>query len=50
MLASLVLIAAPDGKLIHMDHVAIAALVLALIIPFTVHVLERLVRAREAVS
>jgi predicted MFS family arabinose efflux permease len=50
MLASTFLIAAPDGKLIHMDHVAIAALVLALIIPFTVHVLERLVRAREATT
>lgn len=50
MLASSVLIAAPDGKLIHMDHVAIAALALALIIPFTVHLLERLVRAREAVT
>jgi predicted MFS family arabinose efflux permease len=50
MLASVFLIAAPDGKLIHMDHVAIAALVLALIIPFTVRLLERLVRAREAVT
>lgn len=48
MLASLALIAAPDGKLIHMDHVALAALAVALIIPFTVHALERLVRAREA--
>lgn len=50
MLASLVLIAAPDGKLIHMDHVALAALALALITPFTVRALERLVRAREALA
>lgn len=49
MLASIFLIAAPDGKLIHMDHVAIAALFLALIIPFTVQALERRVRIREAV-
>lgn len=47
MLASLVLIARPDGKLVHMDHVALASLMLALIIPFTVHLLERRVKARE---
>ena len=48
MLASSVLIALPDGKLVHMDHVAMAALVLALIIPFTVRALERRVKARES--
>jgi MFS family permease len=48
MLASFVLIALPDGKLVHMDHVAIAALVLACAIPFTVHLLERRVKARES--
>ena len=50
LLASLVLIALPDGKLLHMDDVAIAALVLALVLPFTVHLLERRVKAREGES
>jgi predicted MFS family arabinose efflux permease len=48
MLASFVLIALPNGKLVHMDHVAITALVLACAIPFTVHLLERRVKARES--
>lgn len=48
MLASFVLIALPDGRLVHMDLVALAALLLACIIPFTVNLLERRVRIREA--
>jgi predicted MFS family arabinose efflux permease len=48
MLASFVLIALPDGRLVHMEAVALAALVLALAVPVTVLLLERRVRAREA--
>jgi MFS family permease len=48
MLASFVLIALPDGRLVHMEAVAIAALVLALAVPITVLALERRVKLREA--
>jgi predicted MFS family arabinose efflux permease len=50
MLASFVLIALPDGRLVHMEAVAIAALVLALAVPVTVLLLERRVRLREALA
>ena len=48
MLASLLLIAAPDGKLIHMDHIALGALFVACLVPFGAFILERRVRARES--
>jgi predicted MFS family arabinose efflux permease len=46
MLASLVLVAAPDGKLLHMDQVALAALVVACLVPIGAGVLERRINAR----
>jgi predicted MFS family arabinose efflux permease len=49
VLASLVLVAAPDGKLLHMDQVALVALGLACLVPIGAGILERRVRAREAV-
>jgi predicted MFS family arabinose efflux permease len=49
MLASAMLIAAPDGKLIHMDTVALGALVVACLVPFGAYVLEKRVKAREAI-
>jgi hypothetical protein len=48
MLASLVLVAGPDGKLWGMDRIAWAALVVALLVPVGAFLLERRVRAREA--
>jgi len=48
MLASLVLVASPDGKLSGMDRIAWAALVVALLVPVGAFLLERRVRAREA--
>lgn len=50
MLSSWWLIALPDGKLARMDHVALAALLLALVLPLTVRLLEKRVKAREAAS
>lgn len=50
MLASLFLVAAPDGKLLGMERVAWAAIALALLVPFGAVVLERRVRARELVG
>ncbi|RYZ09581.1 MAG: MFS transporter [Myxococcales bacterium] len=47
VLASLVLVAAPDGKLLHMDQVALAALVVACLVPFGAGLLERRVNARQ---
>jgi predicted MFS family arabinose efflux permease len=47
MLASLVLVAAPDGKLTGMTEVAWAALAVACLVPIGAAVLERGVRARE---
>lgn len=48
MAASVVLVAAPNGALEHMDRVAWAALVLACLAPFGIIALERRVRLREA--
>jgi predicted MFS family arabinose efflux permease len=48
MLASVVLVAAPDGKLTGMTEVAWAALAVACLVPLGAAVLERGVRAREA--
>lgn len=48
VLASLVLVAAPDGKLVHMDRVALGALLVACLVPFGAHALERRLRARDA--
>lgn len=50
MLASLVLVAAPDGSLSGMSQVAWAALVVACLVPVGAHVLERRVRAREGTA
>jgi predicted MFS family arabinose efflux permease len=50
MLASLLLSAAPDGKLVGMDEVALAALAAACLVPFGIALLERRVAAREAAS
>lgn len=50
VLASLVLVAAPDGKLIHMDQVALAALAVAALVPIGAGVLERRVKLREAAA
>jgi hypothetical protein len=47
MLASLVLIAAPDGKLIGMDKVALGARFVACLVPVGAGILERRVRARK---
>jgi predicted MFS family arabinose efflux permease len=46
VLASLVLVAAPDGTLLHMDQVALGALVVACLVPIGSFVLERRVNAR----
>ncbi len=48
ILASSVLLATPDGKLVHMEQIAWAAMLVAGLIPFTVALLERRVKAREA--
>jgi predicted MFS family arabinose efflux permease len=48
MLASLLLVAAPDGRLIGMERVAWGAIALALVVPIGAFVLERRVRARDA--
>ncbi len=48
VLASLVLVEAPGGKLLHMDQVALAALALACLVPVGAGVLERRVNARDA--
>lgn len=48
MLASFVLIAAPDGKLVHMDAVAWGALVVACLVPLGAFMLERRLNARDA--
>jgi predicted MFS family arabinose efflux permease len=48
MLASLVLVAAPDGKLSGMPGVASAALVVACLVPVGARILEHRVRRREA--
>jgi predicted MFS family arabinose efflux permease len=50
MLASLVLIAAPDGKLVHMDAVALGALFVACLVPFGAFLLEKRLNARDAPS
>lgn len=50
MLASLVLFAAPDGKLQGMDQVAWAALVVACLVPIGAGMLEQRVRKREGVG
>ena len=50
ILASVVLVAALDGKLMHMDTVALGALVVACLVPFGAFLLERRVNAREATS
>lgn len=47
ILASLVLGAAPDGKLLGMDTIALGALLVACLVPIGVLALERRVRARE---
>lgn len=46
VLASLVLVAAPDGKLLHMDQVALGALAVACLVPIGAGILERRVNAR----
>lgn len=48
MLASLLLVAAPDGKLVGMERVAWGAVALAIVVPAFAFVLERRVRARDA--
>lgn len=48
-LASLVLVALPSGKLVHMDQIALAALFVALLVPVGAGILERRIKAREAV-
>jgi predicted MFS family arabinose efflux permease len=48
MLASLLLTGLPDGSLVGMDRVAWGALVVALLVPIGAFVLERRVKAREA--
>jgi predicted MFS family arabinose efflux permease len=50
MLASLVLVAEPDGKLQGMAQVAWAALIVACLVPLGAGLLEKRVRARERVS
>jgi predicted MFS family arabinose efflux permease len=50
MLASLLLVAAPDGKLVGMERVAWGAVALALVVPLGAFVLERRVRARDALA
>jgi predicted MFS family arabinose efflux permease len=50
MLASLVLTAAPDGKLVGMDAVALSALAAACVVPIGITLLERRVRARESAA
>lgn len=50
MLASLVLVAEPNGKLQGMAQVAWAALIVACLVPIGANILERRVRARERVS
>ncbi len=50
MLASWVLVAAPDGKLQGMSQVAWGALVVACLVPIGASILERRVRAREGHS
>jgi predicted MFS family arabinose efflux permease len=50
MLASLVLVAAPDGSLQGMSQVAWAALVVACLVPIGAGLLEKRVRARERVG
>jgi predicted MFS family arabinose efflux permease len=50
MLASLCLVAAPDGKLLHMDVVALFAIGIAAVVPIGANILERRVRAREAAT
>jgi predicted MFS family arabinose efflux permease len=47
-LASVVLVAAPDGSLLGMSQVAWGALVVACLVPIGASILERRVRAREA--
>jgi predicted MFS family arabinose efflux permease len=47
MLASVVLVAAPDGKLVHMDAVALGALLVACLVPIGAYLLEKRVKARE---
>jgi predicted MFS family arabinose efflux permease len=47
VLASLVLVAAPDGSLLHMDRVALGALVVACLVPVGASMLERRVNARQ---
>jgi predicted MFS family arabinose efflux permease len=50
MLASLLLVAEPDGKLQGMERVAWGAVVLAMAVPVGAFVLERRVRARDALA
>jgi len=50
MLASLVLVAAPDGKLEGMAQVAWGALVVACLVPIGASILERRVRQRESAT
>lgn len=46
VLASVVLVATPDGMLLHMDQVALSALLVACLVPIGSFVLERRVNAR----
>jgi predicted MFS family arabinose efflux permease len=48
MLASFVLVASPDGKLVHMDAVALGALFVACLVPLGAYLLERRINARDA--
>jgi predicted MFS family arabinose efflux permease len=47
VLASLVLVGAPDGRLLHMDWVALGALLVACLVPIGAGMLERRVNARD---
>lgn len=47
VLASLVLVGAPDGRLLHMDRVALAALLVACLVPVGAGILEGRVNARD---
>jgi predicted MFS family arabinose efflux permease len=48
MLASFVLIASPDGRLLRMDAVAWGALIVACLVPVGAFLLERRINARDA--
>lgn len=48
VLASLVLVGTPDGKLLHMDQVALGALVVACLVPVGAGILEKRVNSRAS--